>query len=116
EGAPLPDLFSIFERLGRRLAPPGTVPPAAAVSSENPPVRAFENFIKGLLAETPATALNYLNAALKSFPRYDRARLALWDVYAERGDHKRALAAVQPVRPGSPWAHRARFLTGISQL
>ena len=44
------------------------VAPAAAVSSENPPVRAFENYIKGLLAETPATAINYLNAALQADP------------------------------------------------
>jgi tetratricopeptide (TPR) repeat protein len=83
---------------------------------ERPPIAAFESFIKGLLAETPATAVNYLNAALKSFPRYDLARLALWDVYTERGDHPRALGAVQPVPPGSPWARRARFLSGISQL
>ena len=61
---------------------------------------AFENFIKGLLAETPATAVNFLRAALTSFPRYDRARLALWDVYVEQGDHQRALAAVQSVPSG----------------
>jgi len=69
-----------------------------------------------VLAETPATAVNYLNAALASQPSFDRARLALWDVYAEQSNHVQALAAVAPVRDDSPWARRARFLAGLSQL
>ena len=58
---------------------------------------AFEDYIKGLLAETPATAVSYLRAALAGQPTFDRARLALWDVYAEQGEHARALAAVGSV-------------------
>jgi tetratricopeptide (TPR) repeat protein len=76
----------------------------------------FENFIKGLLAETPATAINYLNAALQQQPGFDRARLAMWDVYTEQSDHERALRAVAPVKAESPWARRARFLAGLSQV
>ena len=68
---------------------------------------AFENFIKGVLAETPATASAYLNAAIAGFPGYDRARVALWETYSEQGDHQRALAALEPVRAASPWARRA---------
>ena len=34
-------------------------------SGSHPPLPAFEQYIKGLLAETPATAINYLNAALE---------------------------------------------------
>jgi tetratricopeptide (TPR) repeat protein len=120
ERGPVPDLFAIFDRTARRLAmsfpESSTASTPAAPEPEQPPIAAFENFIKGLLAETPATAVNYLNAALKSFPRYDRARLALWDVYSEQGDHQRALGVVQPVPPRSRWARRARFLSGISQL
>ncbi|HEY3045563.1 MAG TPA: tetratricopeptide repeat protein, partial [Vicinamibacterales bacterium] len=117
ERGPIPDLFAIFDRIALRIAPSSSTPSTtSAAEPERPPIAAFENFIKGLLAETPATAINYLNAALKSFPRYDRARLALWDVYAEQGDHQRALAAAQTVPPASPWARRARFLSGISQL
>ena len=55
-------------------------------------------------------------AALARHPTYDRVRLALWDVYAEQGDHERALAAVQPVPAASAWARPARFLAGLSQL
>ena len=59
------DLFAIFERIARRICRrrrrgAGGAPPP------HPPVAAFENYIKGLLAETPATALNYLNAALRA--------------------------------------------------
>ena len=116
EHGPILDLFAIFDRIALRLAPPSMRSTTGAAEAERPPFAAFDNFIRGLLAETPATAVNYLNAALTRFPRYDRARLALWDVYAEQGDHQRALATVQPVPPGSPWARRARFLAGVSQL
>jgi tetratricopeptide (TPR) repeat protein/TolB-like protein len=116
ERGPIPDLFAIFDRIALRVAPSSTRSTAGAFEAERPPMAVFENFVKGLLAATPATAVNYLKAALTSFPRYDRARLALWDVYAEQGDHQRALASVQPVPPASPWARRARFLAGVSQL
>jgi tetratricopeptide (TPR) repeat protein len=111
----LPELFGTFARVARRLAPP------SATSSEelekmHPPVAVFEDFIKGVLAETPATAIKYLNDALARQPSFDQARVALWDVYAEQGDHVRALAAVLPVPAGSRWARQARFLAGLSQL
>ena len=112
---PLPELFATFERIARRIAPPSTKS-SEEVERQHPPVAAFEDFIKGLLAETPATAITYLNAALARQPTFDRARLALWDVYAEQGDHERALAAVGPVPADSPLARRARFRSGMSQL
>jgi tetratricopeptide (TPR) repeat protein len=115
QGGPLPELFSIFERMGRELAPPGTAG-AAASPSDNPPVRAFENYIKGLLAETPATAINYLNAALKAYPSFDRPRLALWEVYTDQGDHERALTAVKAVPVSARFGRRASFLAALSQL
>jgi tetratricopeptide (TPR) repeat protein len=112
---PLPELFAIFERIARRLAP-GSATPPEDIERQHPPLAVFEDFIKGILAETPATAVNYLNAALARHPSFDRARLALWDVYAEQGDHAKALAAVAPIAADSPLARQARFLTGMSQL
>ena len=82
----------------------------------HPPIAVFEDFIKGVVAETPATAINYLNAALTRQPSFDRARIAMWDVYADEGDHQRALAAITPVPATSSWARQARFLAGLSQL
>jgi tetratricopeptide (TPR) repeat protein len=89
---------------------------SAEVEAQHPPVTVFESFIKGLLAETPATAISYLRAAMAGQPSFDRARLALWDVYNEQGDHALALAAVVSVPDDSPWVRRARFLAGLSQL
>jgi tetratricopeptide (TPR) repeat protein len=115
ERGPLPELFATFERIARRLAP-ASATSSADVEKQHPPVSVFEAFIKGLLAETPATAVSYLRAALAGQPEFDRARLALWDVYAEQSEHALALAAVDSVGEDSPWYRRARFLAGLSQL
>jgi tetratricopeptide (TPR) repeat protein len=115
ERGPLGELFATFERIARRIAPPSSRS-AAEVEAQHPPVTVFEAFIKGLLAETPETAISYLRAALAGQPSFDRARLALWDVYDDQGDHASALAAVASVDERSPVFSRARFLAGLSQL
>jgi Flp pilus assembly protein TadD len=105
-------VFATFERIAARFVPT----PAGPERIGPPPLPVFENYIKGLLAETPATATTFLRAALTGLPTFDRARLALWDVYTEQGDHTRALAAVASVAVDSASAPRARFLAGISSL
>ena len=57
EQGPLPELFAIVERIARRLAP--SVKSVGEAERPHPPVAAFENYVKGLLAETPATAIGY---------------------------------------------------------
>ena len=115
ERGPVPELFATFERLARRLAPAGAAPGPAS-DRERPQVAAFENYVKGLLSESPGSAAGYLNAALQLDPRFARARLALWEVHADQGDHERALATVVRVPADSPWARRARFRAGLSQI
>ncbi|HUR34256.1 MAG TPA: tetratricopeptide repeat protein [Vicinamibacterales bacterium] len=115
ERGPLPDLFATFERVARRIAPV-SARTSADVERNHPPIAAFENYIKGLLAETPATAANYLDAALKIDPGFDRARIAMWEVFDEQGDHARALTAVNAVPANSPLMRRARFRLALSQL
>jgi tetratricopeptide (TPR) repeat protein len=115
ESGPLPQLFATFERIARRLAPASNRTPEDILKL-HPPVAAFEDYIKGLLAATPATAISYLKAALAVQPSFDRARLALWDIHTEQADHQQALAAVQPVPAGSPLARAARFRGGLSQI
>ena len=115
ERGPLPELYATFERIARRMAPASAIS-SADVEKQHPPVAVFEAFIKGLLAETPATAISYLRGALAGQPSFDRARLALWDVYTDQGDHALALSAVASVADDSPWVRRARFLAGLSQL
>jgi tetratricopeptide (TPR) repeat protein len=115
ERGAMSDLFSIFERVARHIMSPSAAG-AGGAAPVHPPVAAFENYIKGLLAETPATAVNYLNAALRADPKFDRVRLALWDVFDEEGAHDRALAAVRPVPASSDLARRARFLEALSEI
>ena len=115
ERGPISDLFGIFERIARRIAPPSNNS-SREVEQQHPPIAAFEDYVKGLLAETPETAIAYLNATLRLQASFDRARLALWDIYSGRGDHEKALAAVAAVPDDSPWTRRARFLAGLSQL
>lgn len=114
ERGPTPEMFDTFERLARQIAPSGAS--SAGYGRGWPPLAVFENYVKGLLAETPSVAIRYLDTSLGLLPTFDRARLALWDVYAERDDHARALAAVLPVGADSPWSRRAKFLAGLSYL
>jgi tetratricopeptide (TPR) repeat protein len=76
----------------------------------------FEQFVKGVVAEQPATQAAFLEAALTLDPGYDRARLALWEVRSAQGDNAAALAAARAVSATSPFARRARFHAGVSLL
>lgn len=113
ERGPLTDLFGIFDRLARRLSHDA---PRPAAAPEAPPLDAFEHFVKGLLAENPATRAAFLEAALREHADFDRARLALWEVRRDQGDHDAAVEIVQAVEARSPWSRRARFAAGVSLL
>jgi Tfp pilus assembly protein PilF len=113
EHAPLQDFFAIYQRIAQRLAMGAARVGPAPVQ---PPAGAFESYIKGLLAESAATRATFLETAVKEFPAFDQARLALWDVRYEQGDHESALAAVKSVPAESPLARRAQLRAGISQL
>lgn len=109
--APLTDLFASFRRVASRIAPDSRAPTYA---SAYPPMNAFENYIKGLVAETPVAQAAFLERAIKLFPGYDRAELALWSVRTGLADHVSALAAAKAVSSSSPLSRRARFLAGVS--
>lgn len=111
--APLPDLMALFGRLGARLTPEMRAP---AGRPTQPPLEAFENYIKGMIAESPAAQASFLENAIELFPGYDRAKLALWSVRSDQADYTGALAAVRSVSPGSPLLRRSRFLAGVSLL
>jgi Tfp pilus assembly protein PilF/TolB-like protein len=113
ERAPLKDFFAVYDRLARRLSSGAA---RRSPAPRPPPPGAFENYIKGLLAESAATQATFLEAAIREFPSFDEARLALWNVRNEQGDHAAALAAVKPVPADSPLASRAQLRAGVSQL
>ena len=110
---PLPDVEELFDRVAGRLAP-GARPLEARPS--RPPLGAFENYVKGLMAESSAARATFLEAALKLHPTYDRARLELWEVRTGQGDHAAALMAVRGVAAASPLAGRAAFLAAVSLM
>jgi len=120
--APLPELFALHERVARRLMgrQPTTGGTPAVTTVANPaavaaiPLGAFENYIKGLIAEQPAAQVRFLQAALRLAPRDARTHLALAEVYADQGDHAKALAEAQAVPATAPIGRRARFLAGRS--
>lgn len=113
ERAALADVFALFERLARRLAPDGR---QAAVRAARPPLDAFENYVKGLIAESPARQATFLETAISQSRDFDRAHLALWHVRSDQGDHAAALAAARAVRLVSPLYRRAMFAASISLL
>jgi tetratricopeptide (TPR) repeat protein len=115
ETGPLTDFFSMFERLARQLAPSAASPPAAA-AVERGSLLVFENYIKGLVAETTDAQIRFLEAALKLAPGFAPARIALWQVFTAQGDHARAAAAALAVPSASREYRRSRFLVALSRI
>ena len=114
ERGQLTELFTIFERLAARIAQRS--PRTSATPIAHPPLDAFENYIKGLVAESPFSQATFLEAALRDQPGFDRARLALWAVRTEQVDHAGALEAVRGVPATSPFSFSARFSAAISLI
>jgi Tfp pilus assembly protein PilF/TolB-like protein len=114
ERGELTELFAIFDRLAARLG--RGVARATGAPAPHPPLDAFENYIKGLVAESPVSQASFLEAALRDSPQFDRARLALWEVRNEQADHVAALETVKAVEPKSPSAFQARFFASISLI
>src|SRR4029078_5514917 len=98
ERGTLSDFFTVVEKVSRRVVPGGGTPAAV----HTPSLQAVEHYVHGLLAEQPAAQAEFLEAALRAEPNYDRARLALWEVRTSQGDHAAALAAGAPVHRSSP--------------
>jgi tetratricopeptide (TPR) repeat protein len=117
ERGALRDLFGLHDRVVRQLmggAATSLPNPTTADARTVPPLGAFEQYIKGLIAEQPDTQIKFLQGALASFPAYDRPRLALWEAYTEKSDHARALAVVQVVPSSSRLSRGARFMAARS--
>lgn len=115
ESGPLNDFFVLFANAARRLLPDSTVS-TTAMESGHPPLSAFEQFVKGSLAENPATKIVFLKEALRYAADYQRARLALWSVFTEQGDHKQALDVARQVPAAHPLARQARFRAALSLI
>jgi tetratricopeptide (TPR) repeat protein len=111
----LAELFNVFGGLAQQIrASSAPAPPVGDRLPPTPPV--FELYVKGLVAETPSTALAFLEQALKAAPQFDRARLAIWDLHSEGSEHERALAAAAAIRPESRYSREGRFRRALSLM
>lgn len=110
---PLTELFGVHERLVQALRPETSAP---ADAGQSPPLGAFENYIKGLLAESPSSRAEFLETAIREFPAFEAARLSLWEVRTDEGDHEAALAAIRGIQAASPFFGVARFYAATSML
>jgi tetratricopeptide (TPR) repeat protein len=115
ERGPLNDVFGIYARIAVRLVPESKVS-LEQMKNAYPPLPAFEQFVKGLVAENPATRVSFLTQALRLAPGFQQARLELWAAYTDQSEHQRALDVVKQGPPGDPLARRARFLAAVSTL
>ena len=120
EGGPLADVAAICRRLARRL----WAGELDAASFDNARERAgagaspaaFEQYVKGLLAETPAGQVPCLKMALQLQPDFDAARIALAQAWIGAGDDRAAIEVAQLVGDGSPFAIEARFLASLARI
>ena len=111
---PLPELFSTFATLAQRLRGGQGTP--ATTDRQAPSPQVFELYVKGLIADTPATALGFLQQALKAAPNYDRVRVAMWDLHSESSDHQLALDVISAIPEQSRLYRDSRFRRALSLL
>ncbi len=112
----LGDTFGIFSRLAHLVRGIGAAPPAVPTDRLPPSTQVFELYIKGLIAETPATAIALLEQALKAAPQFDPARLAIWDLRTDASEYQRALEALTGIRAEGRYAREARFRRSLSLM
>jgi tetratricopeptide (TPR) repeat protein len=115
--AALADIFTLFGRvarqIGRETGRPGRARPVPVAPM---PLPALENYIKGLMAGTPAAQQRFLESAMTQTPRDGRVLTALWSVYADQGLHDKALSVASAVPADAPQLRRARFAVALSLI
>ena len=112
---PLGDLFNVFGGLAQQIRNTPE-PPALTNQRFAPSPQVFELYVKGLVAETPSTARTFLEQALKAAPRFDRVRVALWDLHSEADEHQRALDVVSAITNQSMLFREGRFRRALSLM
>jgi tetratricopeptide (TPR) repeat protein len=115
ERGPLGELFAIYQRVARRLLDATTALPRVAGDTVLASPAALEAYVKGLVAETPATQRSFLEQAAKLAPRDERVQLALWQALTDIGDHLKALDAATSAA-SSRYGYQARYLAALSQI
>ena len=108
-------LFDITARAARRLGP-STAPSPQTPALPHSTLLAYESFVKGLLAETPATQKTYLSKAVTLSPGFDQARLALALAYLDAGDFDQARTAALAVPETSALRRESQFAAALAEI
>ncbi len=108
------DIYGVVERIASQLAP--QVTGQARHVDRRLPLGAFENYVKGLVATTPAVQERFLDAARQQAPDDDRVLLAVWEFYASQGAHDKALAAATSVSREARLDRQARYAAALSLI
>lgn len=116
EEGPGTEMFAIFERVAARLGPATATTTGGPGHRPHLPLGAFEQYVKGLVAPTPAAQERFLEQARQQAPTDDRVLLALWDLHASQGAHDKALAFAQMVSRTAPLDRQARFSAALSMV
>ena len=117
DAATMPEIFTMFERLSRRVADTtGRLRPRDPRAVAPLPLEAFELYVKGLVAATPAVEQRFLESAMRIAPLDPRIQLELWNVYSAQDMDDRALEAANSVPASSPLFRRARFAVAQSLI
>jgi len=113
----LAELFDVFGRVATQVGPQVGRPVAAVGARQSPmALGAFESYVKGLIAATPAAQQRFLESAMTQAPRDGRVLTALWSVYADQGLHEKALSVASAVPADAPQLRRARFDVALSLI
>jgi Tfp pilus assembly protein PilF/TolB-like protein len=113
---PVTDLFGIIGQLAAALRPASQANKSAPTAWLPPSSRAFELYVRGLIAEAPAAQISFFEQAIKDAPAYESVRLALWQVHTDGGNHQRALTVISTAAAGRKLTREARFLAALSQI
>jgi len=108
------DMYAVVERIATQLAPQTGA--TTRHDDRRLPLGAFENYVKGLVATTPAVQERFLEAARQQAPTDDRVLLAAWEFYASQGAHDKALAAATSVSRDARLDRQARYAAALSLI
>jgi Tfp pilus assembly protein PilF len=110
------EMYAIFERVAARLGPGVVGARTAAGHRAHLPLGAFEQYVKGLVAPTPAAQERFLEQARQQAPADDRVLLALWELHASQDAHEKALGFARLVSRDAPLDRQARLSTARSLI
>ena len=116
ERGPVNTLFDIAARAARRLMPASVSSALPPSTPPHPTLPAYESFVKGLLAETPAIQKTYLGKAVALSPDFDQARLALARAHLDAGDWEQARSAALAVPETSTLRRESQFTAALAEM